>query len=71
MKVEININEYVWCELTDHGMEMIQRRGYRPEIIKDNLIKIQLWELMNNLGDAVFNGSEQSIYMNKISISNE
>ena len=68
MKAEININEYVHCELTDYGMEAIQQRGYKPEIIKDNLIKIQLWELMHQLGDSIFNGSEQSIYMNKITI---
>ncbi len=68
MKVEININEYVTCELTDFGMRQIKKRGHKPEIIKDNLIRIQLWELMNTLGDSMFNGSEQSIYMNKITL---
>ena len=68
MKVQININEYVQCGLTEHGMEMIRRRGLKPEIIKDNLIKIQLWELMNNLGDSMFNGSQQCIVDNILTI---
>lgn len=71
MKVEINIslNEYVECELTEFGKLAISQRGYKPKFKGEtNFIRIQLWELMNNLGDAMFNGSEQSIVDNRITI---
>ena len=69
IEINININEYVECELTEFGKLEIQRRGYKPEFIRGtNFIKIQLWELMNNLGDSLFNGSEQSIVSNRITI---
>jgi hypothetical protein len=69
MKIEANINEYVECELTDRGMHNIRSRGFNPEIIKGNRIKIQIWELMNNLGDSVFNGADQQIVDNKITFN--
>jgi hypothetical protein len=71
MNVEININlsEYVECELTEYGKKAISQRGYKPEFKRGtNFIKIQLWELMNELGDSLFNGAEQSIVNNRITI---
>lgn len=76
MKVEINTNEYVYCELTIYGMNQIQASGYKPEIIEENLaghttIRIQLWELMQELGHAMYNGSKHSIVNNKITFIKE
>ncbi len=69
IRVNINTNEYVECELTEFGKLAISQRGYKPEFKGEtNFIKIQLWELMNELGDSMFNGSEQSIVGNRITI---
>tara|TARA_R110002096_G_C14049074_1_gene673110 strand:+ start:239 stop:460 length:222 start_codon:yes stop_codon:yes gene_type:complete len=64
--VQININDYVKLDLTEHGLKQITRRGYKPEYDSAGMLKIQLWDLMNSLGDALFNGSEQSILNNTI-----
>ena len=67
IEISINTNEYVECELTEFGKVAISQRGFKPEFKgKTNFIKIQLWELMNSLGDAMFNGAEQSIVGNRI-----
>ena len=67
IEISINTNEYVECELTEFGKEQIVRRGYRPKFKgATGFIKIQLWELMHELGDSMFNGSEQSIVDNRI-----
>lgn len=70
MNIEININtnEFVECELTEHGKREISKRGYKPEFKSGNFIKIQLWELMQELGDSMFNGADQSIVGNRITI---
>ena len=67
-EINLNINEYVSCELTEHGDAMIRRRGYYPKYKNGGFLEIQLWELMQHLGDAIFNGSEQSIVGNRITI---
>ena len=68
IEINMNINEYVECQLTEFGVMAIKTRGYKPNLKDGNFIKIQLWELMHELGDAMFNGSEQSIVDNRITI---
>ena len=69
MNTVININEFVECELTEYGKKAISQRGFKPDFkTGTNIIKIQLWQLMNNLGDSIFNGAEQCIAGNKIII---
>lgn len=68
VKIDFSINDFVKCELTDYGKEMIARRGFEPDYIQGDVIKIQLWQLMHYLGDAIFNGAEQSIVNNKLII---
>ncbi|MGI9569042.1 MAG: hypothetical protein ACR2PH_04715 [Desulfobulbia bacterium] len=71
--ISINLNDYVECELTDFGVKMITREGFNPEYIgsSGNMIRIQLWELMNEFGDCVFNGADNVIVGNTISINKE
>jgi len=64
-----NINDCVTCRLTEFGDTEIRKRGFKPTYIDDGMIKIQMWELMHYLGDAIFNGSEQSISGNIINIA--
>jgi hypothetical protein len=71
MKIEININEYVECELTSHGLDLMNINGFKPDFIVGNWIRIQLWELMAQLGEHIFNGSEQSILDNKITLTSK
>ncbi len=66
--MKFNISDYIICELTEYGMDQIKRRGFTPEIIKGNLIKIQLWELMHEIGDSLFNGADQIIVDNIINL---
>lgn len=72
VQVKINTNEYVECELTDYGRRMIESLRFKPEFKEDtNVIRIQLWELMNRLGEHVFNGAEQVIEGNIITYTAE
>ena len=68
IEVNMNINEFVECELTEHGIKEIAKYGFKPEFSSGNFIRIQLWELMFNLGESIFNGSDQSIVGNRITM---
>ena len=68
IEINMNINDFVECQLTEHGVIAISSRGYKPELSEGNFIRIQLWELANHLGDSLFNGAEQSIVDNRITI---
>lgn len=70
IEINMNLNEFVEVELTEAGKKAITQRGFEPDYkrFNSNFIKIQLWELMNNLGDSIFNGSDQVIVDNRITI---
>lgn len=71
MRMEFNINDYVLCELTEHGANEITKRGYKPKYNNNGLLKIQMWELMQELGDSILNGEGQCILDNRIIWSNQ
>lgn len=64
--MKVNINSFVLCRLTDHGIHQITRSGFEPTFHDDGTLEIQLWELMSELGDSIHNGAEQCIYKNII-----
>ena len=69
LELSININEYVECELTEHGKQVMSKKGFESDFNDGtNFIKIQLWQLMRDLGDSLSLGSEPSIVGGRITI---
>ena len=71
MKIEFNINEYVWVKLTKHGKEAMERNHkqfwggagiyqiFTPKLEdKDGWSKWQMWNLMEEFGNDIRLGGD-------------
>ena len=65
--MDININDYVCLELTDHGLDVWSRSHYsKYSKVNGSNLKEQLWIVMNVFGEHIFNGGDQIIKNNVI-----
>lgn len=67
MNVKVNLNDYVYVELTPHGREMHKKHHMEnfgkygmeyaePNVDKDGISVFHLWEFMNIFGSYMYNG---------------
>ncbi len=67
--ITMNLNDEIWVKPTPHGLEVYQKywesQGVKnPGPLKVNWegwVKMQLWEVMQTFGHAMFNGSKVPI----------
>jgi len=87
MQVSVNINEYVWVQLTPDGVSeldtyirmvpLLPESTYTYEAqherykVAPEWWKFQLWELMNIFGAKSYNGGKQLFVKNVISFTPE
>ena len=71
MKIEINLNDEIKVQLTEHGEEILLKHYNWSEVIdKEGYRKFQLWDFINIYGKHIYHGSKQVIKNNIILITN-
>jgi hypothetical protein len=81
MNTFININNEVLVKLTPYAHEIMREKHFKlyngaahapefkfPEADEDGYTKIQLWELMREFGDAMYNGNPRQCFVDNIII---
>lgn len=69
--MRMNVNEPVWVKLTDDGRRVLEQNfkrlcldilgPYKPPAVVNGWTRFQLWELMHELGPAMYNGCKAPI----------
>ena len=64
--LRFNINDYVYVRLTEHARRRLGSSA--PETEPDGRTRFQLWHLMHDLGEQMYNGGEQLFEKNLMEI---
>jgi hypothetical protein len=63
--MKFNVNNLVRVKLTDHGKKILQNDAINlPKEDKDGWSEWQLWGLMSNFGQYLYNGCELPFEIN-------
>lgn len=75
MKIEVNLNDYMYVKLTEHGRAMHRKHHrdnyerfaieYRePKTDENGISEFQIWEFMQIFGSYMYNGCKPLCEMN-------
>lgn len=73
-KLQVNLNDFITCKLTDHGEQILKDNSTEYDISwrynkETKVLYTELWSFMNIFGEHIYNGCKQIIVDNTLTFN--